>query len=134
MVLMMTDTRVMSIDELNAFLASSDVLTFKGNSREEIVGEGLCIASRSSVPVSCGVYPPRLRSSYGRSFELPSPYPSHQGRGKLRIDHLKGARQLGGAKFRRQTPIGPYIGDFASLEHRLVVEIDGGQHNTPQVR
>ncbi|MCD5416329.1 endonuclease domain-containing protein, partial [Candidatus Bipolaricaulota bacterium] len=45
---------------------------------------------------------------------------------KLRI------RQLGGAKFRRQTPIGPYIVDFFSFEHRLVVEIDGGQHNTPQ--
>ena len=44
------------------------------------------------------------------------------------------ARQLGGAKFRRQTPIGPYIVDFASFEHRLVVEIDGGQHNTPQGR
>jgi len=39
------------------------------------------------------------------------------------------ARQLGGAKFRRQTPIGPYIVDFVSFEHKLVVEIDGGQHN-----
>jgi len=33
--MMMTDARVMSIDDLKAFLASSDVLTFKGNSREE---------------------------------------------------------------------------------------------------
>ena len=33
---MMTDKRVMSIDELKAFLASSDVFTFKGSSREEI--------------------------------------------------------------------------------------------------
>ena len=33
---MMTDARVMSIDELKAFLASSDALTFKGNPREEI--------------------------------------------------------------------------------------------------
>ena len=32
---MMTDARAMSIDELKAFLSSSDVLTFKGNSREE---------------------------------------------------------------------------------------------------
>ena len=32
---MLTDVRVMSIDELKAFLASSDVLTFKGSSREE---------------------------------------------------------------------------------------------------
>lgn len=32
---MLTDARTMSIEELKAFLASSDVLTFKGNSREE---------------------------------------------------------------------------------------------------
>ncbi len=32
---MLTDARMMSIDELKAFLASSDVLMFKGNSREE---------------------------------------------------------------------------------------------------
>lgn len=44
------------------------------------------------------------------------------------------ARQLGGAKFRRQTPIGPYIVDFVSFEHKLVVEIDGGQHNSPKGR
>ena len=44
------------------------------------------------------------------------------------------AWQLGGAKFRRQAPIGPYIVDFASFEHRLVVEIDAAQHNTPQGR
>ena len=33
---MMTDARVMSINELKAFLASSEVFTFKGTSREEI--------------------------------------------------------------------------------------------------
>ena len=36
--------------------------------------------------------------------------------------------QLGGLKFRRQLPIGPYIVDFACLEKRLIVEVDGGQH------
>jgi hypothetical protein len=36
MILMMVDRRVRDIDELKALLASSDVLTFKGNSREEI--------------------------------------------------------------------------------------------------
>jgi predicted HicB family RNase H-like nuclease len=35
MIMMMTDARVMSTDELKTFLASSDVLTFTGNSREE---------------------------------------------------------------------------------------------------
>ena len=37
-------------------------------------------------------------------------------------------QQLGGAKFRRQHPIGPYIVDFCCLERRVVVELDGGQH------
>jgi adenine-specific DNA-methyltransferase len=38
-------------------------------------------------------------------------------------------RQLGGHKFRRQQPLGPFIVDFICLEARLVVEVDGGQHN-----
>ena len=38
------------------------------------------------------------------------------------------AKQLGGARFRRQHPIGRYIADFVCLERRLVVEVDGGQH------
>jgi len=33
-----------------------------------------------------------------------------------------------GARFRRQHPIPPYVADFACIEARLVVEIDGGQH------
>ncbi len=37
-------------------------------------------------------------------------------------------RQLGGHRFRRQRPIGKYIVDFVCLESRLVVELDGGQH------
>jgi very-short-patch-repair endonuclease len=36
--------------------------------------------------------------------------------------------QLGGIKFRRQAPIGPYIADFACHAPRIVVECDGGQH------
>ncbi|MGH6628316.1 MAG: endonuclease domain-containing protein [Burkholderiales bacterium] len=37
-------------------------------------------------------------------------------------------RQLGGHRFRRQVPIGIYIADFACLEAKLVIELDGGQH------
>jgi len=37
-------------------------------------------------------------------------------------------RQLGGFKFVRQEPIGPYCVDFACRERRLIVELDGGQH------
>ncbi|MBR6962759.1 MAG: ATP-binding cassette domain-containing protein [Prevotella sp.] len=35
-----------------------------------------------------------------------------------------------GAKFRRQHIIGDYIADFACLSHQLVIEVDGGYHNT----
>jgi very-short-patch-repair endonuclease len=38
-------------------------------------------------------------------------------------------RELEGVKFRRQQSIGPYIVDFVSLGRRLIIEIDGGQHN-----
>jgi len=38
-------------------------------------------------------------------------------------------RQLEGVKFRRQQPIGRYVVDFTSFENRIIVEIDGGQHN-----
>lgn len=31
-------------------------------------------------------------------------------------------------KFRRQHPIPPFVADFACVETRLVIEIDGGQH------
>jgi very-short-patch-repair endonuclease len=36
--------------------------------------------------------------------------------------------QLGGYKFRRQVPVGPFIADFACLELRLIVEVDGATH------
>ena len=37
-------------------------------------------------------------------------------------------RRLGGYKFRRQVPLGPYIADFVCISARLIVEVDGGQH------
>jgi very-short-patch-repair endonuclease len=41
--------------------------------------------------------------------------------------HLR-ARRIGGAKFRRQEPIGRYIVDFVCYERNLVVEVDGACH------
>jgi primosomal protein N' (replication factor Y) len=38
------------------------------------------------------------------------------------------AHRLGGWKWKRQLPFGPFILDFACVEARLVVEVDGGQH------
>ena len=38
-------------------------------------------------------------------------------------------RRFHGLKFKRQHPVGIYFADFVCLEHHLIVEIDGGQHN-----
>ncbi len=39
-------------------------------------------------------------------------------------------RQLGGHKFNRQMPVGPYFADFLCREFRLIVELDGISHDT----
>ena len=38
-------------------------------------------------------------------------------------------KQVNGHRFRRQVPIGPYFADFACFSARLVVEVDGTQHD-----
>ena len=42
-------------------------------------------------------------------------------------------RQFDGLKFRRQTPVGPYVADFYCEAQKLVVEIDGGQHRIDRI-
>jgi len=42
--------------------------------------------------------------------------------------YLRGGR-LNGYKFRRQHPVPPYIVDFYCDAKRLVIELDGSQHN-----
>ncbi|MDY0071947.1 MAG: endonuclease domain-containing protein [Thauera sp.] len=42
--------------------------------------------------------------------------------------HLRAGR-LDGQKFRRQQPLGPYVVDFVHFGARLIIELDGGQHN-----
>lgn len=37
-------------------------------------------------------------------------------------------RQLHNCKFRRQYPIAGFVADFACVEARLVIELDGSQH------
>jgi very-short-patch-repair endonuclease len=42
-------------------------------------------------------------------------------------------RQLNGVKFRRQQPLGNYIVDFVGFDKKLIIEIDGGQHNEEEI-
>ncbi len=51
---------------------------------------------------------------------------------ELRLWRYLRKPELDGLRFRRQTPIGPYIVDFFCPLHRLIVELDGGQHGEPE--
>ena len=46
-----------------------------------------------------------------------------------RIWNLLKNHQFHGLKFKRQQPIGDYIVDFICKEAKVIIEIDGGQHN-----
>ncbi len=43
------------------------------------------------------------------------------------------AGRLNGLKFKRQVPIGLYIADFYCARVKLVIELDGGQHNSEKM-
>ena len=47
---------------------------------------------------------------------------------RLLWSHLRN-RELGGFKFRRQHPVGPFIVDFICVDKNVVIEVDGGQHD-----
>jgi very-short-patch-repair endonuclease len=51
-----------------------------------------------------------------------------------RVWQVLRSQQMKGFKFRRQVPIGRYIADFVCHEARLIVEIDGGQHDRSSPR
>ena len=46
-----------------------------------------------------------------------------------RLWNLLKNRQFHNLKFKRQQPIGDYIVDFICKEAKVIIEIDGGQHN-----
>jgi len=46
---------------------------------------------------------------------------------RLLWSRLRG-KQIDGFRFRKQVPLGRFVADFACMEPRLAIEIDGGQH------
>ncbi len=48
---------------------------------------------------------------------------------ELKLWNLLRARKFHNLKFRRQYHIGNYIVDFICREKKIIIEIDGGQHN-----
>ena len=51
---------------------------------------------------------------------------------EIKIWRVLRSRRFEGLKFRRQCPLGKYIVDFICIEKKLIIEIDGGQHNDHQ--
>ena len=51
-----------------------------------------------------------------------------------RLWRILRSRQTDGRRFRRQVPIGRFIADFVCHEARLIVEMDGGQHDPSSER
>ena len=43
--------------------------------------------------------------------------------------HALRGKRLCGFKFRRQHPIGPFFADFASIQSKLIIELDGSYHD-----
>lgn len=52
---------------------------------------------------------------------------------KILWEELRDSK-LNGHKFRRQHPIGKFITDFYCHEKKLVIELDGGIHDTEDVK
>ncbi len=46
--------------------------------------------------------------------------------------HCLRGKRLDGFRFRKQHPIGRYVLDFYCVSKKLAIELDGGQHNTPE--
>jgi very-short-patch-repair endonuclease len=54
---------------------------------------------------------------------------THQTETEQRLWYHLRAHRFMDLKFKRQKPIGRFIVDFVCEEHRLIIELDGGQHS-----
>ena len=50
-----------------------------------------------------------------------------------RLWNLLKNHQFHSLKFKRQQPIGNYIVDFICKEAKIIIEVDGGQHNEKEI-
>ena len=64
-----------------------------------------------------------------RSSKFPKELRKRQTDAAGRLWYYLRNRQFEGQKFRREHRIGRYIVDLVCLDKKLVIEIDGGQHN-----
>ena len=77
-------------------------------------GEGMEQASRSRAPLVATTRARRLRAQMTDA--------------ERKLWFALRDRRFSNFKFRRQVPLGPFIGDFVCFNARVVVEVDGSQH------
>jgi very-short-patch-repair endonuclease len=73
----------------------------------------------------------RLRRNRLQSKAMARQLRTEQTEAEAALWQLLRNRELIGAKFRRQVPIGRYVADFYCHERWLVVELDGPIHSEP---
>ncbi len=64
----------------------------------------------------------------GRTLRLAKHLRKNMTDAETKLWHQLRAKRFESYKFKRQAPIGKYIADFASFTHKLIVEVDGSQH------
>ncbi len=68
----------------------------------------------------------------GKNLNLAKNMRSHMTHEEVIIWNMVRAKKFLGFKFKRQVLIGDYIVDFVCESKKLILEIDGGQHNEPK--
>ncbi len=63
-----------------------------------------------------------------QAFKNSSKLRQNQTEAEAKLWQVLRAHQLSDIHFRRQHAIGPYIVDFCSPKHKLIIELDGSQH------
>jgi very-short-patch-repair endonuclease len=51
---------------------------------------------------------------------------------EVKLWNILRKKSLLNLRFRRQVPIGKYVVDFLCESKKLIIELDGGQHNLPE--
>jgi very-short-patch-repair endonuclease len=70
------------------------------------------------------------QSAEGKLYEYGRQFRKSQTEAEKELWRLIINKKINGLKFRRQHPLGNYIADFYCHEKRLVIEVDGENHDT----
>ncbi|MEL6972215.1 MAG: tRNA uridine-5-carboxymethylaminomethyl(34) synthesis GTPase MnmE [Bacteroidota bacterium] len=92
------------------------------------------IAGSASAPTTLGKWLTADRNTYSILKERARELRNNPTQAEAELwPHIR-KRQIEGCEFRRQHVIGHFIPDFVCLDRKLILEIDGGYHQLPEVK